>query len=257
MTITQLITIFALLGPAAIDHASVIENSTPEWAQKEFQIQALDLPTDRYCGGHYLITALLKSGFPVNSERHPIVKGKDIVLGINSAFSDTEKVWIDVPRKTPWQKLESDNGKAKAADIIRHYAEQAGEYRVTYVGSLVVLLPKDTAALCESINLPPLDKSQCTLFDLRNTYWKDLEPYHVGFHFAMPGSADYGKNISFDMSFAGGSLKQLLCQAVLGLDSADPLYYHFWTIGGLEGQMGIRFGRVSRKTLEMIMVEEE
>ncbi len=248
--------LIAALVPSVMSTFAFAQTAEPTWWGRRVLVERLQLPEDPYCRGSSLIGRLKRSGLPINSELYPVVKGKDITLGINPTFSKTKKVWIEVPRETPWQPLPSSPRTCSVSQVIRHFSREAGEYRLVFVESLPVLLPQKGQPLSEQILCASLSAEGTTLYDIADRYGVACRSHGVGFRFSRPGSAEYGRTLRFDIIFGGGPLKNLLTKVVSELNSVDPAHFYFWNIGGLEGQEGIEFGRIPVARLESLLVDE-
>ncbi len=230
----------------------------PDWWDREITLGRLRLPDDRNCRGDYIINALISSGIPLHVEHRAIVKGEDIVLGINPAFSETDKVWIEARRDKQWNPIASSIQVLSASEVVTYYLREAGDYKICFINGGVVILPGDRESLAEKIHCDSFEMNGITLRDVSERYMSTFQPYHnLGFVFARTGPATgYPDQIEFDLSFPGGSLKGLLCMISDQMNMVDDSHIYCWEIGGLEDQRGIGFKKISRERFERLFVSK-
>ncbi len=225
------------------------------WLQQNVLIDKIHLSDNQCCRGDYLIKSLISSGLPINVELIPIVKGKDIVLGIDPEISKTDKVWIEVPRSVPWVKMKTDSNFVKASTLIEYYAKQAGDYELDTIKNLPVLFPQNES-ITRDIKFPAISLEDTSLSDLLIKITATLKKNNLSWSLLrVGGTHDYKKEVKFDLEFPGGSLAEFLSEIVHQLDVVDDEHLHCWSVGGTSDQMGVGFSRIPRYMLDDLIFD--
>lgn len=236
------------------------ESISPDWWNEEAPPRVLNVREDFYCAGHYILSDLVSSGLPLNIEFYPVVKGVDIVMEADSETG--EKLWVEVKRDKAWSKFSASasspdggsktEGTAKLSEIIQHYCQEAGGYRVEFQDSQAVLLPTNVASVCESVAIERIVRSGTNLIELFSNV---LRQHDVGWAFDAGGFSRsfFPEEMKFDVDFRGGTLKEFLSCITSAMNAADPQHTYIWLLGGTNDSRTLSVSRISERQTEMLL----